>query len=79
MKIVHVSHLYHPSAGGVQFWFKNVSERLVKDYGDDVTVVTTNSMYGPERDIFKKIEPAEETINGVKIIRERIIEAVMNG
>jgi glycosyltransferase involved in cell wall biosynthesis len=69
MKIVHVSHLYHPSSGGVQFFFKNVSERLVRDYGDDVTVVTTNSYYGPERTIFKKIEPAEEVINGVKVIR----------
>ena len=69
MKIVHISHLYHPSSGGVQFFFKNISERLVKDYGDDVTVVTTNSYYGPERKIFKKIEPAEEVINGVKVIR----------
>lgn len=69
MKIVHISHLYHPSSGGVQFFFKNVSERLVKDYGDDVTVVTTNSYYGPERKIFKKIEPAEEVVNGVKVIR----------
>lgn len=69
MKIVHVSHLYHPSQGGVQFWFKNVSERLVKNYGDDVTLVTTNSLYGPERKVFKKVEPAEEIINGVKVIR----------
>jgi len=69
MKIVHISHLYYPSSGGVQFFFKNISERLVKDYGDDVTVVTTNSYYGPERKIFKKIEPAEEVINGVKVIR----------
>lgn len=69
MKIVHVSHLYHPSEGGVQFWFKNVSERLVKNYGDDVTIVTTNSYYGPERKIFKKVIPAEEVINGVKIKR----------
>lgn len=69
MKIVHVSHLYHPSEGGVQFFFKNISERLVKSYGDDVTVVTTNSYYGPERKIFKKISPAEEVVNGVKVIR----------
>src|ERR1700712_5504237 len=69
MKIVHISHLYHPSAGGVQSFFKNISERLVKDYGDDVTVVTTNSYYGPERKIFKKVELAEEVVNGVKVIR----------
>lgn len=69
MKIVHISHLYHPSSGGVQFFFKNISERLVRDYGDDVTVVTTNSYYGPERSLFKKIEPAREVINGVKVVR----------
>jgi glycosyltransferase involved in cell wall biosynthesis len=69
MKIVHISHLYQPSEGGVQFFFKNVSERLVKNYGDDVTVVTTNSYYGPERKIFKKIEPSTEVINGVKVVR----------
>ncbi|MDB5248670.1 MAG: glycosyltransferase family 4 protein [Segetibacter sp.] len=69
MKIVHISHLYYPSSGGVQFFFKNVSERLVKDYGDEVTVVTTNSYYGPERQQFKKIETREEVINGVKVVR----------
>jgi glycosyltransferase involved in cell wall biosynthesis len=69
MKIVHISQAYHPSQGGVQFFFKNISERLVRDYGDDVTVVTTDSMYGPERKIYKKAGPKYETINGVKIIR----------
>src|SRR5438309_1391203 len=69
MKIVHISHLYHPSSGGVQFFMQNVSERLANDYGDDVTVVTTNSYYGPEKRLFKKIQPAEEVINGVKVIR----------
>jgi len=69
MKILHVSHCFHPSTGGVQWFFKNVSERLVKDFGDDVTVVTTNSYYGPEKLNFKKIEPACENINGVKVVR----------
>ena len=69
MKIVHISHLYHPSMGGVQTFFKNISERLVKDYGDDVTVVTANSYFGPERRLFKEIEQREEIINGVKVIR----------
>ena len=69
MKIVHISHLYYPSAGGVQTYFKNVSERLVRDYGDDVTVATTDSYFGPEKSFFKKITPSHETINGVKVIR----------
>ncbi|HEX8333456.1 MAG TPA: hypothetical protein VF622_12580, partial [Segetibacter sp.] len=69
MKIVHISHLYHPSKGGVQTFFKNISERLVKDYGDNVTVVTTDSIYGPERTIYKNAGPHKEIINGVNVIR----------
>ena len=69
MKIIHVSHCYHPSKGGVQWFFKNVSERLVRNYADDVTVVTTDSMYGPERLKYKKIKPQTEIINGVKVVR----------
>ncbi len=69
MKIIHLSHTYHPSEGGVQSFFKNVSEILVSKYGDDVTVVTTDSMYGPERKIFKKSGEPEEIINGVKVLR----------
>jgi glycosyltransferase involved in cell wall biosynthesis len=69
MKIVHVSHLYHPSHGGVQYVFKNISERLVRDYGDDVTVVTTDSLYGPERKLYKKAGPYQEIINGVTVLR----------
>lgn len=69
MKIVHVCHLYYPSKGGIQTYFKNVSERLVRDYGDEVTVVTTNSYFGPEKTYFKKIEPSEEIINGVTVKR----------
>ena len=41
----------------------------MKDYNDEVTVVTTNSLWGPERRIFKQVQPAEEMINGVKVIR----------
>jgi glycosyltransferase involved in cell wall biosynthesis len=69
MKIVHISHLYHPSEGGVQSFFKNISERLVNNYGDDVTLVTSDSIYGPERKIYKNAGPKHEVINGVKVIR----------
>lgn len=69
MKILHISHCYHPSKGGVQWFFKNISERLVREYGDDVTVVTTDSIYGPEKKIYQKVEPQVEYINGVKVVR----------
>ncbi|MBN1488178.1 MAG: glycosyltransferase family 4 protein [Anaerolineae bacterium] len=41
MKILHVVHGYPPSMGGSQWLIKNLSEQLVKDYNDDVTVFTT--------------------------------------
>jgi glycosyltransferase involved in cell wall biosynthesis len=48
---------------------KHVSEKLVSYYGDEVQVCTTNSMYGPETRMFKKIEPPVETIEQVQINR----------
>lgn len=69
MKIVHVVLNYYPSIGGTQWLFQNISERLVKSYGDDVTVLTVNSYYGPEKRNYKKIELSAETYNGVKIER----------
>lgn len=69
MNILHVSQNYYPSVGGPQYTMKHVSERLVEGYGDTVEVCTTNSMYGPETKLFKRIEPATDIINGVKISR----------
>jgi glycosyltransferase involved in cell wall biosynthesis len=69
MKVVHVVLNYYPSVGGTQWLFQNISERLVKSYGDDVTVLTVNSYYGPEKKNYKKIELASEIYNGVNIER----------
>lgn len=43
MKILHVLHAYPPAIGGVQQLFQNVSERLVRDFEDQVTVYTTTA------------------------------------
>lgn len=69
MKILHIVQNYYPSKGGTQTLFKEVSERLVKNYGDEVTVCTTNSFYGPEKKTLKPIPLHTETINGVTIKR----------
>ena len=69
MRILHVSQNYFPSVGGPQYTMKHVSEKLVSYYGDHVEVCTTNSMYGPETKLFKKIEPAIETIEQVQVKR----------
>ena len=69
MNILHVSQNYFPSPGGPQYTMKHVSEKLVASYGDNVQVCTTNSMYGPETRLFKKINPAVETIGNVEVNR----------
>jgi glycosyltransferase involved in cell wall biosynthesis len=69
MNILHVSQNYFPSVGGPQYTMKHVSEKLVEYYGDNVEVCTTNSYYGPETKLFKKIEPAIEVIGNVKVNR----------
>ncbi|MDQ6814836.1 MAG: hypothetical protein M3040_13965, partial [Bacteroidota bacterium] len=69
MKILHVCQNYFPSLGGPQYTMKHVSEKLVSYYDDQVQVCTTNSMYGPETRLFKKIEPAIEMIERVQVNR----------
>ncbi len=69
MKILHIVQNYFPSKGGTQILFKELSERLVKNYGDEVIVCTTDSYYGPEKKFYKKISIKEETINGVVVKR----------
>lgn len=41
MKVLQVVHAYPPSKGGSQFLAQQLAERLVRDYGDEVTVLTT--------------------------------------
>lgn len=48
---------------------KHISEKLVSYYGDTVQVATTNSLYGPESKLFKKIEPAVECLGDVEVNR----------
>ncbi len=69
MDILHVCQNYYPSKGGPQYTMKHVSERLVSDYGDTVSVYTTNSVFGPESTLFKKITPSFEVINKVAVNR----------
>lgn len=41
MKVLQVVHAYPPSRGGSQLLAQQLAERLVRDYGDEVTVLTT--------------------------------------
>lgn len=69
MKILHVTQNYYPSVGGTQHTIKRISEYFSQSKGDDVTVLTSNSLYGPNRQVFKEITVSEEVINGVTVKR----------
>ncbi len=69
MKVLHVTQNYHPSNGGTQYAIKKISEIFFGVYNDDVTVYTSNSMFGPNRSKFEQIPLQEEVINGVKVRR----------
>ena len=72
MNVVHVVHGYFPALGGTEHLFQQISERLVADYGDQVTVLTTN---GRNTSFF--VDPSQpaipirenEVINDVKVQR----------
>lgn len=69
MKIIHVVSNYYPAHGGPQYTMKHLSEKMALNYDDEITVLTSNSLYGPEMPIFSEITPSAETINGVLVRR----------
>jgi glycosyltransferase involved in cell wall biosynthesis len=72
MDVLHVVQGYFPARGGTEFLFQQVSERLVRQHGDNVTVYTT---YGYNTGFFVDAsQPAiphcdDEVVNGVTIRR----------
>ena len=72
MNILHLVHGYYPAIGGTEFLFQQISERLVAQYGDQVTVFTTNAYntgFFVDPDL-PAIPPCEnEMAGGVKIER----------
>lgn len=72
MNIAHVVHAYSPAIGGTEFLFQQISERLVSEYGDHVTVITTNAhSSGVFVDPSRSGDPLSEyeQINGVSVRR----------
>lgn len=74
MKVLHLVQGYRPAIGGTEFLIQNVSERLVADHGDDVTVLTTNAYNCAAFNHFgEELMPAgPEEINGVKVKRLKV-------
>lgn len=69
MKMLHILLNYEPSQGGNQIHFKEVSERLVSCYGDEVEVWTFNSLLNPARRDPVLIPRGVERMNGVLVRR----------
>jgi glycosyltransferase involved in cell wall biosynthesis len=70
MKVLQVVHAYPPSKGGSQFLAQQVAERLVRDYGDEVHVLTT---VADDTTYFwrggKALPAGIEQVNGVTVER----------
>jgi glycosyltransferase involved in cell wall biosynthesis len=71
MKILHVTQGYHPAIGGTELLIQKVSEELVRQFGDQVTVFTTNcysgdAFYTPH---LPRLPVGWEQINGVRVRR----------
>jgi len=65
---------YAPAIGGTENLFRHISEGLVQQYGDEVTVFTANgynaeAFYSPCHPL---LPPGQETINGVHVRRFRV-------
>ncbi|HEV8050592.1 MAG TPA: glycosyltransferase family 4 protein [Thermoplasmata archaeon] len=67
MRIVQVSPYYAPHAGGVESHVRAISGELVRR-GHDVTVVTSR---------YDRSLPEEETLDGVRIVRDRTRAVVL--
>lgn len=72
MKILHVTQGYTPSLGGTERLIQKLSETLIRNYGDDVTVFTTTAARNCEI-FWREDQPAlpagVEVINGVTVRR----------
>lgn len=68
MKLLQIAPRYYPSLGGVEETVKQLSERLVKDFGYDVTVLTSNIDSDHTREV-----------NGVTVARHGILPVWKQG
>ncbi|MEQ8969671.1 MAG: glycosyltransferase family 4 protein [Coleofasciculus sp. C1-SOL-03] len=71
MKILHITQGYSPAIGGTEWLIQRVSEELVQQFGDEVTVFTTNryngeGFFNPK---LPRMPIGWEKINGVNVRR----------
>lgn len=80
MNVLHVVQTYPPSIGGTQEVMRQISERLVADYGDQVTVYTTvarsNTYFWDARQ--PALPEGETWQNGVRVVRFPVFNRLGN-
>lgn len=71
MKILHVTQGYWPAIGGTEWLMQRLSEELVQQFHDEVTVFTTNCYSGEAfwTPGMLRMGVGQDEINGVKIHR----------
>jgi glycosyltransferase involved in cell wall biosynthesis len=71
MRILHVTQGYYPALGGTERMVQRLSEELVQQFGDQVTVFTTNCYSGEGfiNSTLPRMPAGLETLNGVNIQR----------
>ncbi|HUP22825.1 MAG TPA: glycosyltransferase family 4 protein [Thermoanaerobaculia bacterium] len=71
MRILHVVHAYPPSIGGCQRLVEQLSQRLVRSHGDEVTVFTTVARHTDHfvRDDGEALPATTEERDGVTVRR----------
>lgn len=78
MKILHVAQSYFPALGGVEGLTRNLSEQLVRDYGDRVTVFTSANPNAESlwRGKWPLLPVGVEMIDGVAVRRFRVFSGL---
>jgi glycosyltransferase involved in cell wall biosynthesis len=78
MKVLHVTQGYAPARGGTELLIQRVSEELVRQFGDEVTVFTTDCYNGegfftPDA---PRLPAGWEELNGVRVRRFPVMREV---
>jgi glycosyltransferase involved in cell wall biosynthesis len=74
MNLLHLVQCYYPALGGSEGLMRNLSEQLVRDYGDQVTVFTSANINAESfwRGKWPVLPTGTETLNGVTVRRFRV-------
>jgi glycosyltransferase involved in cell wall biosynthesis len=71
VKVLHVTQGYFPTIGGVEWLIQRVSEEIIRQFGDEVTVFTTNCYNGEGffNSRVPRLPVGWQEINGVEVRR----------